>query len=131
MTRAPLLPLTVLVADDDEGIRALLQMALPLFGLTVLVAVDGEEAIETYRRLSSTIDLVLLDVQMPPGMDGPEAAPILRTLNPDLRFCFMSGDSGTYSTAALLALGAVRVFHKPFPDLEAFARELRELAPAR
>jgi CheY-like chemotaxis protein len=130
MTHAPVLPPTVLVVDDDDAVRTLLRAALPLFGLAGLFAASGEEAVEVYRRLGSSVDLVLSDVRMSPGLDGPQTVAALQMLNQSLRFCFMSGDSGGYSTADLLALGAARVFHKPFPNLKALAFELRELARA-
>jgi CheY-like chemotaxis protein len=119
---------TVLVVDDDEGIRTMLRLALPRFGITALFASSGEEAVEVYRNRGPSVDLVLSDVRMGAGMDGPQTVAALLRLNPAMRFCFMSGDSGGYSDADLLALGAARVFRKPFLDLDEFARELREAA---
>lgn len=49
-----------------------------------------------------------------PGRDGPETLAALRELDPHLRFCFMTGESGRYSDQDLLGLGALAVFHKPF-----------------
>jgi two-component system, OmpR family, response regulator len=124
-------PLTVLVIDDDAGIRSLLRLALPHFGLAAHFAIGGEEAVEIYRVHGDAIDIVLTDVQMPPGMDGPQTIAALRTLNPGVQFCFMTGGTGNYSTADLRALGPAHIFSKPFPEMREFARKLRELAGGR
>jgi CheY-like chemotaxis protein len=119
-------PLCVLAVDDDEGVRSLLRLALPKFGFRVHIANGGDEAVEIYRRHGGSIDMVLMDVQMPPGMDGPHTLDALRKLNPNVRCCFMSGGTGGYSTADLAALGAVHIFTKPFAQLDEFARVLRQ-----
>ena len=81
------------------------------------LAVDGETAIDLYRRNAAGINVVLLDVQMP-GMDGPQTLAALRQVDPGLVACFMTRDPGTYTRAELLLLGAVRVFEKPFRPAE-------------
>jgi CheY-like chemotaxis protein len=106
----------VLVADDDEYIRLLMRVAIPQVNLAPLLAADGREAVELFRRHQGVIQGVLLDVHMP-GVDGPTAWAQIRQINPRVPCCFMTGFSNRYSGADLLALGAVRVFEKPFrPD---------------
>jgi CheY-like chemotaxis protein len=68
--------------------------------------------------------VLVLDVQLPPGQDGPETLAALRTLNPDVGVVFMSGDPGNYSEEQLLALGAVQFLPKPFGPAE-LARAVR------
>jgi CheY-like chemotaxis protein len=65
--QADSVPLLVLVADDEPPIRLLCQVNLALAGMEVLLASDGEEAIELAR--SSAPDLILLDLMMP-RVDG-------------------------------------------------------------
>lgn len=108
-------PIGVLVVDDDGHVRNFLGLCLRLHGFSVWTA-EGEEALAIYRRHASAITLVLLDVHMP-GLDGPHLLRALKELDPHVRCCFMSGDLGWYCEEDLLALGAERVFIKPFcPD---------------
>lgn len=117
---------TILVVDDDRGILALLGTTLPQHDLAALTASGGEEAVEVYRREREAVALVLLDVQME-GLDGPATLAALRQINPGVRCCFMSGNTGRYTQADLMALGAVCVFHKPFGGVAELAAKLREI----
>lgn len=103
----------VLVVDDQEFIRFMLNTALSKQGFAVWLAADGQEAIEIYGRHSQDIDLVLLDVRMP-GLDGPQTLAILERLDPKVRCCFMSGDLGSYTYPELARPSVVQVLAKPF-----------------
>ena len=103
----------ILVVDDDEYLRKLLQMVMQQRGFRVRLAADGREAVEVYRRHRETLNLVLMDVRMP-GLDGPQALTSIQRLNPQVRCCFMSGDLGDYTEEKLLGLGAMAVIAKPF-----------------
>jgi CheY-like chemotaxis protein len=103
----------VLVADDEEGVRGVVELTLRREGFEVLLAAGGQQAVELYRQRGADVDLVLLDVQMP-GLDGPWTLIALQTVNPAVRCCFMSGSTGDYDAEVLQAIGAVRVFAKPF-----------------
>jgi CheY-like chemotaxis protein len=113
----------VLVVDDDPTILHLLGLALPAHGLAVLCADSGTAAVSLYREHGASIDVVLLDVQMP-GLDGPQTLAALQTLNPDVRCCFMSGQTGRCSPDDLLALGAADFFPKPFDSFNGLAQRL-------
>ena len=63
---------TILVVDDDEAIRTLLQEELEDEGYTVLIATNARDALKMVA--SEALDLVILDIRMP-GMDGLEALP--------------------------------------------------------
>jgi CheY-like chemotaxis protein len=102
----------VLVVDDQEGVRGVLELMLRQEGFAVWLAADGWEAIDLYRSRRAAIDLVLLDVRMP-GLDGPATLTALRGLNPQVRCCFLSGDLGGYAEGELRDLGAA-VLPKPF-----------------
>lgn len=114
----------VLVVDDLALVREVLRASLRCHGFQVRLAGDGREAIDLYRRDHNTIALVLLDVQMP-GLDGPGVLTALRTIEPDVRAFFMTGDAGRYGEDDLLATGARRVFAKPL-DIAAVVAELRQ-----
>lgn len=105
--------LCVLVADDDATIRQLLKLYFQSRGWTVLLAADGREAVEVYRRHGQDIQVALLDVHMP-RLDGPHALAELRCLNDRVACCFMSGFTGDYTAEDLLACGAADVVPKPF-----------------
>jgi len=69
---------------------------------------------------------VLLDVQMP-DLDGPDTLAALQKINPGVRFCFISGNTGKYHTEQLWAMGAAHVLQKPFASLSLLARLLWRL----
>jgi CheY-like chemotaxis protein len=106
----------VLVVDDEQLVRIMVQLGLERIGLDVWLATDGREAIDLYRAHREDIAVVLLDVQMP-GLDGPQTLDALRALNPAVLACFMSGDLGDYTVEELVQRGATYVIAKPFlPD---------------
>ena len=102
---------TVLVVEEEPAIRSMLEMALGRSGFGVVLARTGEEAVAVFRR--GAFDLVLLDVQMP-GIDGIETGRAIRATDPGVRCFFMTGGAGRYTAADFAAVGAVRVFAKPF-----------------
>jgi CheY-like chemotaxis protein len=81
---------TILVVDDEPMIRQLIERALAARGYTVLVAENGNDALEVADRHRAPIHLVVSDIVMP-GMDGRELFHRLRTWYPRLRFLFISG----------------------------------------
>jgi two-component system cell cycle sensor histidine kinase/response regulator CckA len=84
---------TILVAEDDTGIRSLVQRMLQSRGYDVLTARDGEDAIAVLERLDAEgreVNLLVTDVVMPKA-SGPEVARRLSELHPEARVVFMSG----------------------------------------
>jgi DNA-binding response OmpR family regulator len=127
LSASPSLP-GVLVVDDDPQVRDFLGLALPRLGFTAWLAAGGEEAVALFREHRQGISLALLDVCMP-GLDGPGTLKALRGLEPSLRCWFMTAEPGGHTAAGLLALGAERVFLKPF-SLAELAASLRSVFPA-
>ena len=80
---------TVLVVEDETMVRTVAERALVRHGYTVLVAENGEAALEILER-EKKIDLMVSDVVMP-TMDGPTTAREARKLHPDLPILFISG----------------------------------------
>ncbi|VTS00647.1 response regulator receiver protein : Response regulator receiver protein OS=Desulfococcus oleovorans (strain DSM 6200 / Hxd3) GN=Dole_1357 PE=4 SV=1: Response_reg [Gemmata massiliana] len=117
----------VLLVDDEPAVRAMLNFVLRLHAFTVRVAASGEEALELYRAHRGTVEVVLLDVQMP-GLDGAQTLAAIRATDPGARCVFMSGHTGRYSHADLLALGAERVLQKLFSSLDQLIGVLGEVA---
>ncbi|HZL38777.1 MAG TPA: response regulator [Pseudolabrys sp.] len=80
---------TILLVEDEEGLRALNARGLSSRGYTVLEAGNGVEAIEVLEK-QGDVDLVVSDVVMP-EMDGPTLLKELRRRNPKLKIIFVSG----------------------------------------
>src|SRR5882724_11378256 len=80
----------ILVVEDEQAVRVLLSQGLPLFGLDVLTATCGSEAINLYRSRWSDIAAVLLDDGLP-DMLGLDALMEMREVNPAVRACFVTG----------------------------------------
>jgi CheY-like chemotaxis protein len=102
----------ILIADDMGLMLTLLKLELEPRGFNVWLAVDGDDALDLYRRHRSQIDVVLLDVQMP-GLDGPHTLAALQRFNPDVVACFMTENPSIYTEEDLLECGAACVFNKP------------------
>jgi two-component system cell cycle sensor histidine kinase/response regulator CckA len=98
---------TILLVEDEEGLRALNARGLSSRGYTVLEAGNGLEAIDVLESQDGKIDIVVSDVVMP-EMDGPSLLRELRRRNPELKIIFVSG----YAEEA---------FAKNLPEGEQFA----------
>jgi two-component system cell cycle sensor histidine kinase/response regulator CckA len=81
---------TILLVEDEEGLRQLNARGLASRGYTVLEAGNGVEAIDVLEKTHGQVDLVVSDVVMP-EMDGPTLLRELRTRNPGLKIIFVSG----------------------------------------
>ncbi|MDE2376719.1 cell cycle histidine kinase CckA [Bradyrhizobium sp.] len=81
---------TILLVEDEEGLRALNARGLRSRGYTVVEAENGVEAMEMLEEQGGAIDLVVSDVVMP-EMDGPTLLKAMREKNPDIKFIFVSG----------------------------------------
>jgi two-component system cell cycle sensor histidine kinase/response regulator CckA len=81
---------TILLVEDEEGLRGLNARGLASRGYKVLEAANGVDAIEVMQHESGGIDLVVSDVVMP-EMDGPAMLKELRKTKPDLKIIFVSG----------------------------------------
>ena len=81
---------TVLVVEDEDGVRHLLTQVLERKGYRVLEACNGEQALQIYQELNQEIDLVLTDIIMP-KMGGRTLAEEVRRIKPAAKIVFMSG----------------------------------------
>jgi CheY-like chemotaxis protein len=101
---------TILVVDDEDGVRALGEAVLEECGYTVLMAEDGAQALEVYQAHQGEIGLVVLDVIMP-RMDGQEC---LREMDPGVKALISTGYTVRDVAEELLAEGALGVVEKLF-----------------
>jgi CheY-like chemotaxis protein len=104
---------TILVVDDQDGVRALIRRELSQQGHTVLEAADGAEALHLVRRRNGAVDVVLSDVVMP-QMNGPELATHIGVEFPDVPVILMSGFTPAGVARVGLSESLVPVLQKPF-----------------
>jgi two-component system cell cycle sensor histidine kinase/response regulator CckA len=84
---------TILLVDDEDGVRRIAARGLENRGYKVLQAPSGEEGLEMLQAATTPIHMLITDVKMP-GMDGPTLAREVRKLRPDMRILFISGFIG-------------------------------------
>jgi CheY-like chemotaxis protein len=82
---------TILVIDDEDGVRNLLRTLLRISGYEVLTCQDGPEALDLMEARGGSLHLLITDVNLGSGMDGFEAAARLRDRQADLKVLYMSG----------------------------------------
>jgi two-component system cell cycle sensor histidine kinase/response regulator CckA len=104
---------TILLVEDEEGLRALNARGLASRGYTVLEAGNGVEAIEVLEKSNGHVDLVVSDVVMP-EMDGPALLKELRSRKPDLKIIFVSGYAEDAFQKHLPEHGQYAFLPKPF-----------------
>ena len=112
---------TVLVVEDDDLVRRFVRRALEDSGFTVLVAVDGQDAIERIESASEPVDLVLTDVVMP-RVTGPELADRVALVAPGTPVLFMSGYMNEPFLATDKRLHSGDLLQKPFSAAELRSR---------
>ncbi len=107
---------TVLLVEDDPGIRALLRYTLRLHGYTVLEAKDGPEALRLAGQYADPIHLILTDMVMP-LMGGKEIVARLEPDRPQITALYMSGYAAEGRAAPPTGTGPHPLLLKPFsPD---------------
>ena len=115
---------TVLVVEDEAGLRALAKKLLQRQGYAALVAADADEALRLIEQQPS-IDVLLTDVVMP-GVSGPDLTRRLAELRPALKVIYMSG----YTEEAIVQHGVLKpgiaFLHKPFTS-QTLGGKIREV----
>ncbi|MBE0643591.1 MAG: sigma-54-dependent Fis family transcriptional regulator [Bacteroidetes bacterium] len=101
----------ILIVDDEEDMCILLKRLFERQGLTAMMALDGDTALELFRR--ETPDAVVLDVLMP-GMDGREVMLRMRRINPEIPVMFMTALAGVPGAVDAMKAGAFDYIAKPF-----------------
>jgi CheY-like chemotaxis protein/PAS domain-containing protein len=105
---------TVLLVEDEDGLRALLVKALRRAGYEVLEAASAEAALEALELRRARFDLLATDLTLP-GMGGGKLAMEVRWLYPETPVVFMTGSSEDAEAAALMKSDSgVKLLNKPF-----------------
>lgn len=119
---------TILVVEDEEGVRSLVRSILEMKGYSVHEARDAEDAIDLLARDQYRVDMLLTDVIMP-KTSGVELARRFKSQHPDVKVLFMSG----YTDAALTNHGVLEsgtaLIEKPFTP-QSLAQKVREVLDA-
>jgi len=108
----------ILVVDDEESVRDLLQRVLKEAGYNVVTAANGQEALDKMSELS--IGVVLLDIKMP-GLDGFQVLDHIRQRS-DIPVIMLTAIGEVTNVRDSLALGADDYIRKPFKTRELLAR---------
>ncbi len=103
----------VIVADDEQSVRAVTARALRALGFDVMEAGDGAAAVELFREHRERVALVLLDMTMP-RMDGAQAFRAIREADPAARVVMMSGYSEQDAADRLATEGLAGFLQKPY-----------------
>ena len=122
-------PPTVLLVDDEDGVRRLMHVCLKREGYQLLQARDAEEAERIANACAGPIHLLVTDVAMP-GMSGLQLAERLQPQRPEMKTLFVSG--GAPDELHSTRLHAAEVLAKPFqaPELAARVRNILQRPPA-
>jgi PAS domain S-box-containing protein len=116
---------TVLVVEDQDGIRDIVGESLRRNGYKVLIAVDGNEALQMAGTYPDPIHLLVTDLVMP-NIGGRELAHLLTPLRPRMKVLFMSGYSEHAASNSEEIDQSGMVLQKPF-SLDALARNVRRV----
>ena len=119
---------TVLIAEDDRGVRDLLRLALSRFGYHTLVAASGEEALAIAAAHQGPLPILVTDVVMP-RMSGPQLRDRLLAIRPETRVLFLSGYTDDEMIKRGVLEDGVQFLQKPFPP-DVLARKVREILDA-
>ncbi|MDE3242715.1 MAG: response regulator [Nitrospirota bacterium] len=116
---------TIVLAEDEHGVRMILQKVLQAQGYHVLVASTGHEAIRLSQRHRGPLHLLVTDMAMP-GMGGVELSNRLLLLYPEMKVLYMSGHAHSGTERADSGDSPEPFMQKPFSPM-ALVKRVREL----
>ncbi len=114
---------SILVVDDDQFIRTILQNMLEFIGYEVVLARDGIEGLKEF--LGKHIDLVITDLKMP-LMDGGSLAHIIKGKSPNTPIVLVTGSDSKEIHARLKSGSVDSILYKPF-KLESILKTIETL----
>jgi CheY-like chemotaxis protein len=116
---------TILLAEDEEGVRSVVQMTLESNGYTVLVAKNGQDALKLCQDHQGSIELLITDVVMP-QMSGRQLADRVVAMRSKIKVLYLSA----YTDDAIVRHGVLNAgmafLQKPFTPL-ILGRKVREI----
>jgi len=120
---------TILLAEDHDGLRQLAVETLTSLGYTVVLAADGEQAVQEFHVFRDQIQLALLDVMLP-KLSGPEVFARIRQMRPDLPAIFVTGYSPDTVPIQNVKKDGWPVLQKPYTS-RVLGRAVRETLDQR
>lgn len=108
---------TILIADDEKQLRDMLASFLVNYGYKVILAEDGQEAIEKYKQHIGIVNLIIMDVVMP-RKDGISTYKEIKGLQPDVIIFLTSGYQSNYLSKS----DDFQIIQKPFSPVEIIKR---------
>ncbi len=104
---------TILLAEDHDALRDTAQEMLQSLGYRILVASDGQKALELFKANSHQVDLIVMDVVMP-SLSGPEAYLQISALRPGIRVIFTTGYASEAKLLVSLLEKGAAILQKPY-----------------
>ena len=115
----------VLIIDDEVSVCEIARDSLAGLGYNVYVVHDGKAGVDLYRTHQATIDLILLDINMP-VMGGKETFELLRAIQPKVRIIIVTGYGKAVIETSMFSSQVNGFMQKPF-QLETLATKVREV----
>jgi CheY-like chemotaxis protein len=115
---------TILLVEDDDSLCELINLILHTAGYRVLQAHTGPEALALLGP-NGAIDLLLTDVIMPGGINGPQLSELFRVRQPGLRSLCMTGYAGELESLGGTVARSLVILSKPF-TADTLLRKVRE-----
>ena len=116
---------SILVVEDDEGVRNFVSTALNDFGYTVHEAINGKKALEILNQNGMKIDLIITDLIMP-EMNGKELALEVGKILPEIRVLFTSGYTEDHIVNSGSLDRGIYFLQKPY-SIQTLAKKVREV----
>ncbi len=117
MSTSEHLPATVLVADDEEVVRNVAKLALERSGFSVILASDGQQAVDLFKSHAGAVDAVLADMTMP-GMDGAQICEAVHRIQAGIPILLSSGFGASEAMQSCQQGGPVSFLPKPYRPKE-------------
>jgi CheY-like chemotaxis protein len=116
---------TILVVDDEEIVQSSAKAALEHYGYRILLAANGQEAVDLFQQQGDQISAVLLDMTMP-VMSGEDALKQLKRMRPNVKVILSSGYSEVDAVQRFTGKGLADFIQKPY-EPTALAAKLKKV----
>jgi len=116
---------TILLAEDDGDVRGLMVSVLTQFGYSVIVAKDGQDAVDQFAAHQKEISLVLMDMIMP-GRNGREAYAAISLVKPGTKVLYVSGYTADFIQTRGMSEDGIELLMKPVQPTELLLK-IREI----
>ena len=116
---------TILLAEDDPGVRTFIDQALKSLGYIVYQAKNGEDALKLLKKEKINPQLLITDIIMP-GMDGKELSQKVKKILPKIKIIYTSGYTDSYIGSEELQQEGVHFIGKPY-SISTISSKIREV----